>query len=390
MRTPRRGNDLRPPSDIPYYSHRLRLNHRNCSLGGDDFFGAMMRPLKTGFLFVPVCCFFAAAAPLQSSRLQASQTTADLRGLSVVDKSIVWASGTGGSYTITTDGGSSWNPGAVPGASELDFRDVQAVNASTAYLLSAGPGPASKIYKTTDGGKQWVSQYTNPDKDGFFDAISFWDADHGIVLGDPVGGRFVILLTSDGGSTWTRIAAANIPGSIPNEGAFAASGTCLAVQGTANAWFGTGGGKVARVFRSTDKGRSWKVSETPLAGGVASAGVFSIAFHDARHGIAVGGDYKTPDSPKDNVALTADGGTTWRLMATAARPGGYRSAVAYVPGTNGRTLYATGPSGTDRSTDGGSSWSKLDSAGFNSIGFAIPESGWAAGPGGRIAKFDER
>ena len=238
-------------------------------------------------------------------------------------------------------------PGTVPGASALDFRDVHAVDAETAYLLSIGAGEQSRIFKTTDGGATWATLYVNKDPKGFLDAIAFWDADHGLALGDPVDGRFVILTTDDGGKTWEPTPPEGMPPALPGEGAFAASGTCLVVQGDGHAWFATGGAKVSRVFRSTDRGRTWTAHETPVMAGTPSSGIFSLAFHDADHGVAVGGDYKEPGETGNVVALTEDGGRTWRLPKGQG-PGGYRSAVAVRAGHAGPHPGGRRPHGVGR------------------------------------------
>ncbi|HEX4594813.1 MAG TPA: hypothetical protein VH157_11090, partial [Bryobacteraceae bacterium] len=183
--------------------------------------------------------------PAQTWVTHASGVTASLRGVSAINDRVVWASGTRGTYLQTTDGGATWRAATVPGAETLDFRDVHAVDARVAYLLASGPGDKSRIYKTADSGVHWTLQFTNPDPKGFFDALAFWDARHGIVLGDPVEGEFVILTTADAGEHWVR---QHTPRALPNEGAFAASGTCLIARGLHEAWFATGGPGGARVF----------------------------------------------------------------------------------------------------------------------------------------------
>src|SRR5919109_5373606 len=142
---------------------------------------------------------------------QTSRTTARLRGVSAVDAKVAWASGSNGTYLKTVDGGATWQAATVPGAESLDFRDVEAFDASTAYLISIGEGEKSRIYKTTDGGRDWKLQFTNHNPKAFFDAMAFWDADRGIALSDPVDGRFLIIRTSDGGATWKEIDPAGIP-----------------------------------------------------------------------------------------------------------------------------------------------------------------------------------
>ena len=329
--------------------------------------------------------FFTRGATAQL-KAQTGGTTVELRGLSVVSKEIAWASGAKGTFLRTTDGGQTWHTGTVPGAEELDFRDVEGIDAYTAYLLSIGD--KSGIYKTTDGGKNWAMQYSNSSPGVFFDAFAFWDAQNAIAFSDPVNGSFLIITTGDGGATWKQVPRENIPPPLANEAAFAASGTCIAVQGTQNAWIGTGGGATARVFRSTDKGRTWAVADTPIAAGNASSGIFSLAFKDAKNGIAVGGNYREPNQDGDNIAITSDGGRTWTLAARS-QPVGYRSCVAYVPGTATPTIVTAGLSGTGCSTDNGKTWTTIGAEGYNSIGFAGPDSaGWVAGSGGRIAKFE--
>lgn len=334
---------------------------------------------RWAFTFLAVCLAFDSA--VGQFKPQTSGTTAQLRGVSAVTDRVAWASGSNGTFLRTKDAGRTWTAAIVPGAASLDFRDVEAVNANTAYLLAT----AGKIYKTTDAGGHWALQYDNTAPGVFLDAFAFWDAQHGIALGDPIDGRFLLLTTSDGGTTWNQVPAANIPPSIEGEAAFAASGTCLAVSGKQNAWFGTGG-RAARVFRSTDQGKTWKVSSTPITNGLDSTGVFSIAFKDAKHGIVVGGDYKKPDESNVNAALTADGGVTWNLIAS--RPGGFRSCVAFVPGAT--RLIAVGQTGSDYSRDSGTSWTPLSKEGYHSLSLTPSGAGWVVGADGRIAKIEPR
>ncbi|HZH29604.1 MAG TPA: hypothetical protein VEY11_02340 [Pyrinomonadaceae bacterium] len=318
---------------------------------------------------------------------QTSGAKVRLRGVSAVSASVAWASGERGTYARTTDGGRTWTTGTVPGAAELDFRDVDAFDANTAYLLSIGEGEKSRIYKTTDGGRTWTLQFKSTRPNAFFDAMAFWDRDHGIAMSDPVDGRFLIITTSDGGRTWRETPPEGMPPALAGEGGFAASGTCITVEGKRNAWFGTGGTPGARVFRSTDGGRTWAVAATPVTHGK-SAGIFSVAFRDARRGVIVGGDYTKEGESKNNAAVTRDGGRTWTIVNDNARPNGYRSCVAYVRGARGTPawLVAVGPTGTDYSTDDGASWRSFGAEGFHTASFARA-AGWAAGEQGRIAKF---
>ena len=307
-----------------------------------------------------------------------------LRGVSAVDARTAWASGQKGTVLRTLDGGMSWHAIPVPDSASLDFRDIQAFSASSAIVMSAGPGEASRLYRTTDGGEHWTPVLRNPDAKGFFDAIAFWDERRGLLIGDPVDGRFVIMRTGNRGATWNRVPDRGMPPAREGEGAFAASGTCIATGPGGRAWFGTGGEKGGRVFRSDDYGNSWIAVETPIRRDGAAAGIFSIAFDGEAHGVAVGGEYQHPREDRDNVIISGDSGRTWRA-ATGRRPGGYREAVAWVPGRPNRLL-TTGPNGSDASDDGGDNWSPV-SGGFHAISFAPDGTGWAAGAAGSVAKL---
>jgi photosystem II stability/assembly factor-like uncharacterized protein len=314
--------------------------------------------------------------------VQAIKTDADFRGLCVVSSKVAWVSGTKGTYGRTTDAGKSWSVGTVPDAEKLDFRDVEAFGENTAYLLSAGPGEESRILKTTDGGKNWSLQFKNTEPKAFFDAIAFWDEKNGIALSDPVKGWFQLIATNDGGANWKPLPEKNLPESLPDEGAFAASGTCLITHGDRDAWFCTGSAKAARVFHSNDRGQTWTVSETPIATGGETGGIFSIAFGDRNHGIIVGGDFRKPKDTGATVATTSDGGKKWTLVEKQLP---FRSCVAWAKDR----WVAVGTSGSDYSLDG-KTWKPLDKENYNSAGFTSDGEGWAVGPKGRIARYVKR
>jgi photosystem II stability/assembly factor-like uncharacterized protein len=338
--------------------------------------------------FILLCALASTDVAFGQWTVQPSGTSVRFRGVSAVSSRVAWASGDKGTVARTVDGGATWRASVMPGASDLDFRDIDAFDANTAYVLAIGPGDKSRLYKTKDGGAQWSLQFANSNPKAFFDAMAFWDKDNGIAVSDPVDGRFVIIRTTDGGRNWKQMPSEGMPPALEGEGAFAASGTCITVDGKKNVWFGTGGAAQARVFRSTDGGRTWTVSPTPLISGRPPVGVFSIAFKDSKRGVVVGGDYEKEAEANANVAVTTDGGRTWKLTKSP-RPAGYRSCVLYVPGTREPTLIAVGPKGTDYSLDNGRSWTSLGPMGFHSASFAgAVKEGWAVGEKGLIAKFD--
>src|SRR5271155_4708123 len=143
--------------------------------------------------------------------IEESHSTASLRGIHNVGAGVAWASGTNGAVLRTEDGGYLWQPCTIPsGAEHLDFRGIQAFDAQTAIVMSSGKGDLSRLYKTTDACKTWTLLFTNPDKDGFWDALSFPlptshpDPLWGWILGDPVKGSFTLFATQDGGRHWVR------------------------------------------------------------------------------------------------------------------------------------------------------------------------------------------
>lgn len=320
---------------------------------------------------------------------QQSGVTASFRGLSAVNNSVAWAGGSRGTVLRTIDGGITWTNVAVAGADSLDFRDVHAVSANIAYAMSAGPAERgqARIYKTNDGGAHWTLQWSDTTKGVFLDGMAFWDASHGLAFSDPVDGKLVILRTDDG-VQWQRVSSANIPPTLPNEAAFAASGTSIAVHGKGNAWIATGGGAEARVFRTTDGGRSWQVASAGIPAGP-SSGFFGIAFADALNGIAVASDYTIPRSNGDVTMVTRDGGLSW-TRASRWPSQGITGGVVTVRGASRPLFAAVGAYGTAFTSDFGATWTHGDTLTLYAIDFPAPNVGWAVGPRGRIVTFRER
>lgn len=316
---------------------------------------------------------------------------AAFRGLSAPSASIIWASGTRGTVVRSTDGGATWQVRAVSGAEKLDFRGIRAFDADTAVVISSGNAETGGtcIYRTTDGGATWQLAYQSKVPGTFFDAVAFWDRRHGIVLSDSIAGHLPLFATDDGGATWRQIPPEGVPAALPGEGAFAASNSSFATYGSKDIWLATTKG---RIFRSKDRGRHWTVTDTPVRPPNDSSGLFSIAFRDAKHGIAVGGDYNKPgESPVPNVIVTDDGGKTWRTGQPTDPSGLFLSAVVYQPAPKGArangppTILAAGPLGAVISVAGGP-WTRESSKNFNVLAFPAPGAAWAAGPRGFVAR----
>lgn len=317
--------------------------------------------------------------------VQTSGMDTNLRGVSAaesVDSNgtehiAVWACGSNGAILVSSDVGKTWKRLHVAGGDPLDFRSIVALDAKTTFVMSSGEGDKSRIYKTIDGGQNWKLEYTDTRKSFFLDAL-VCDRDC-YALSDPVDGKF-ILVRGENGENWKEIPGDGMPGALPGEGAFAASGSALAMDNDGDLYFGTGGGKAARVFHSPNFGKTWSVVETPVASGNASSGIFSVAL-DAGSLIAVGGDYKDPKRTDRVAAYSQDGGKTWTLAAQ--QPGGYRSAVASLYGA----MLAVGPTGEDMSQDFGAHWKRIGSLDLNAAFVLDIFNGWAVGANGTIARL---
>ncbi len=315
--------------------------------------------------------------------LQQSGTSNRLQAISPVNDRVAWASGVGGTYVVTTNGGPTWKAGVVPGARSLEFRDVQAFSANRAYLLAAGPGPASRIYKTEDGGAHWELQFKNGNPKAFYDCFSFWKPWRGITMSDAVDGRFPVIRVTNG-TDWSYIAT-RLPSAQAGEAAFAASGTCVATQGEDNAWIATGGAAKARILATTDGGDTWKAYDTPIVQGTAASGGISVAFRDRQHGILGGGDLEITDVFTKNVARSSDGGKSWQLAKHPTFTGSIYG-LAYVNGME-KSVVATGPKGASWTADEGNHWFALDTlTNYWAVAFSSPAAGWLVGTEGRIAK----
>ena len=313
---------------------------------------------------------------------QNAELNVSIRGISAVNNDVVWIGGQNGRFAMTRDGGNAWKSGQVPNADSLDFRDIEAFSENIAFLMSAGPGGQSRIYKTEDGGETWDIQYKNTFEHGFFDGFAFWDDQNAILIGDPIDHKLFLLKTEDGGRNWERIAPEKLPELMEGEYGFAASGTGITVYGD-HVWIGTGGTS-ARVFHSGDRGATWEVFETPIIKGKSSTGIFSIDFRDAKHGILVGGDYTQPNQPGNNIAISNDGGKTWSVPTETLT---YRSCVQYA--SHGHTAISVGRGGTSSYTNNdGHTWKSFGSTGLYTLSFAKDgKQVWAAGPDGKVVKL---
>ncbi len=310
-----------------------------------------------------------------------SGVSASFRGLSVVNNSVVWVSGTGGTVLRTIDNGENWKNVSVPEMENTDFRDIHGFNKNIAIVM--GIDSPARFFKTIDGGKSWDLVHFDDREEVFFDGMSFWNKRNGIAFSDPVNGRHLLIRTTDGGDTWEEIPADGIPEKLDPEFGFAASGTGMPVKGRNTVWLGMGGIK-SRVFKSENGGLNWSVAETPVVHGGQSTGIYSVAFKNKKVGIAVGGDYMN-QAIQNTMAHTQDGGITWHLPEKQTHQ--YRECVAHY---RGNTFFAVGPSGFDRTTDNGKNWAPdyWEVKDLTALAFAKgSRGGFAVGKEGQIYKI---
>ncbi len=312
---------------------------------------------------------------------QTSGTDALLIAAHAVDEGTVWASGALGTVIRTIDGGTTWDV-FTPGADTLQFRDVVAFDDQTALALSIGNGASSRIVKTMDGGVTWRTVFVNDLEDAFFDGLSFWGTDRGVAYSDSVDETFVLIVTDDGGETWSRVPASALPPALEGEGGFASSGTLVHTRGNRLGWIATGNADPARVLRTDDAGATWAAAEVPLVAGEAAGGT-TISFRDDRNGIVLGGDLGQPDAYLASVARTSDGGRTWQPGGTLPFPGA-AYGVAHVPDSD--AIVAVGPGGAGLSRDDGDTWVLLDGRTFWGVAAASREAVWLIGPEGRVVR----
>jgi len=333
-----------------------------------------------------IILLFCLSLPLSAQPVFTQHTTGmtgTMRGLHAFSKDVVWISGTRGEFSMTRDGGTTWFHDTVQGCDSLDFRDVHSFSSDVALLMSAGPGRASAIFRTENGGKSWVLVYQNTDPKAFFDGMDFFDQNHGLIIGDPVDEKPYLLETKDGGRSWSRLNPSEIPDLIPGEYAFAASGTSLDACEDGSCYLVTGG-SAARVFRSSDHGKTWKVADLPFLKGDPAAGAFSVAQGPEKKLAAVGGHYQKMTVTGSNMALSDDSGKTWKVPAGAVSVP-FMECVRWI---DSKTVIACGPPGIWLSTDAGTNWKEIRKPGFHAMDVAHGGKViWVAGNKGEVGNI---
>jgi hypothetical protein len=302
-------------------------------------------------IILSLLMLFSLAASAQQIKILNTGTKTSLRGLSVVNDKIIWVSGSNGMIGTSIDSGNTWKWIQVKGFEKNDFRDIEAFDQNIAVIMAVD-APAY-ILRTIDGGETWKLVFEDKRKGMFLDAMEFWNEQSGIVIGDPINGKFFIARTFNGGNTWQNIPEKNYPVADSGEACFASSGTNIRKFGNDAACFVTGG-LHSRLFIKA------KVIALPIIQGTQSTGANSIAIKNKNIFIVVGGDFTTPDSTEKNCVITNNGGNTWKYSAIP--PHGYRSCIEYLDKNNWITC---GLNGVDISHDDGKVWNLISNESFN-------------------------
>lgn len=314
-----------------------------------------------------------------------------IRAIAVINDSCVWFAGSHGVYGFTKDNGHHWHIDSTRIYSFIpEFRSIAALDEHNILLLNSG-SPAY-IIKSTDEGKSWKTVYENRDEKIFFDALQFSTDNYGMALGDPIDNCFMILVTHNKGDNWEPLSCNVLPKAMTGEACFASSNSCLDIY-KQHVWIATGGSK-ARIFHSTNAGRTWKVYETPLLRGSELSGIFSIDFYDEKHGVAGGGDYNKKDHTEKTKAITNDGGKKWELVSDE-QPPPFISCVQFRPGSHAKAIVAASLPGIFISLNGGMKWQEIkDSSGktstenYYTLQFSpTGNAAWLAGANGEVAKL---
>jgi photosystem II stability/assembly factor-like uncharacterized protein len=317
---------------------------------------SLLKMRKTTLLIFTLIALSTLMLKAQHIELLQQGMPTSIRGLSVVDDNVAWISGSKGYVAITTNGGKTWNWQQLKGFERSDFRDIEAFSDKKAVIMSSGT-PAL-ILSTVDGGTNWKVNYRQTDSAYFLDAMDFDSSKHGFVMGDPIKGKFLLMETNDGGNTWSN---ANGPDALPNQAAFAASGTCL----IANKLLAIStGGSNAELLTSQTKTINWVHHTLPIIHGKSAQGSFSVATGKNKL-VIVGGDYQHDKQQDSTACYSTDKGLTWNLSDSF--PVGYQSCVAYI---NTDIFLSTGTPGSSITVNGGRNWVKIDGLSYNVCGKA--------------------
>lgn len=335
--------------------------------------------MKKIFLFASAALLVGHAEAQWTMQNSGFSTNRSVYYVSIVDATNAWCtsyiSGTNPTqdYSVTTNGGSTWITGSVSNATGLDFSNICAVTANDAWVaMYDGTNGGGGIFHTSDGGASWERQdsakFTGPV--GFPNFVHMFTVNNGFCVGDPNpntgnGAGFEIYTTTNGGANWVRTPVNQIP--LHQSGEYAYTDV-YSTAGNSTIWFGTNKG---RVFKSTDGGLNWTVSNTGFQL------VQAISMKDATTGII-----KDSIGIGTNLKKTTDGGATWNPITVSGPM--KKWDIEYVPGTADTWISSSNGigskfGGTAYSLDGGLTWTQIDTVQHTFIEFLDINTGYTGG-----------
>jgi photosystem II stability/assembly factor-like uncharacterized protein len=302
---------------------------------------------KLPFILLLISCLNINAQFLYDTEvLNLHKQDMSIHGLSVVDDSVIWISGSNGWFGRSLNRGKSWNTYQVTDFETANFNSIYAFDGERAVF--ANTGSPARIFLTENGGKSLTYSYRNSDPQVSIAGIDFRNKNEGFAYGAPINGEMLVLKTTDAGVTWNTIKG---PALEKGETVYAASGTGMRLvgkQGIVIATFGTN----ARIITSEDNGKTWNYYNTPATKGSSTTGIFSVACLNMKEMVIAFGNLNDSLS-RDNIRYTKDGGKTW-IAPDSRYFYGFSECVEFL---NERLVNATGPQGCDDSTDKGKTWS---------------------------------
>jgi len=247
---------------------------------------------------------------------------------------------------FTRESGSIWTDTTKLGDGLNPPYDITALDSNTAWFGSGPPGGTASVIHTKDGGKTFdtVSVATFA---AFINTIHFFDAQNGILIGDPVSSYWGIGITSDGGKSWHPLTKR-----VFASGSIASWNNATAWVGD-NGWYGTNS---RQILRTKNRGQSWQVVKTDT-----NQHSLGIGFDDdATHGFACFRPAATSGGTttgSNGLMATSDSGATWHLLTTLPAPGMSPASVQFIPHSD--TAILTSNLGVYRTTDFGSTWTPI-------------------------------
>lgn len=319
---------------------------------------------KIILLSILLCFALVISVSAQTWTSQTSGVTTSLTSVSVVDVNVGWIAGYGGVVLRTSNGGTTWTNVTGAPIGTQDLYAIYAIDANICMVTSS-PG-ATFVYRTSNAGATWTQVFTQAG--GFINDFRFKDANTGFMYGDPVGSRWSLWKTTNGGVNWDSTGCY-----LPQAATEAGWNNAMFSQGN-NIWFGTNN---TRVYKSTNWGAtgSWTFGAT-----TGSANSYSVAFNNLIGFTGQTAALKSIDGGATYSSVTLPGtGTIFNINAIQ---------------NLGKFWYARG-SVIYASTDNGTSFtSQYTGTGtYQAMHLKLSGTtirGWATTSAGGIARFDHQ